>query len=142
VTPLASRTPNESSQTTKSSRIKFTREDPSRAPVLVLFPVKPRPHYMVSGRVESSVTPGGSGISRPTQICLGGEVGVVSVPLKATSSDLNRVSKKEHHQEEGGLAQDVNAQAQVSIKVEGRTIKERERRDERETVNWMGRERG
>jgi hypothetical protein len=69
-------------------------------------------------------------------------VGVVSVPLKATSSDLNRVSKKEHHQEEGGLAQDVNAQAQVSIKVEGRTIKEKERRDERETVNWMGREEG
>ena len=64
------------------------------------------------------------------------------MPLKATSSDLNRVSKKEHHQEEGGLAQDVNAQAQVSIKVEGRTIKERERRDERETVNWMGREEG
>ena len=52
------------------------------------------------------------------------------------------MSKKEHHQEEGGLTQDVNAQAQVSIKVEGRTIKERERRDERETVNWMGREEG
>ncbi len=34
---------------------------------------------MVSGRVESSVTPGGSGISRPTRICLGGEVGVVGV---------------------------------------------------------------
>ena len=27
------------------------REDPSRAPLLVFFPVKPRPHYMVSGRV-------------------------------------------------------------------------------------------
>ena len=40
------------------------------------------------------------------------------MPLKATSSDLNRVSKKEHHQEEGGLAQDVNAQAQVSNEVE------------------------
>jgi hypothetical protein len=66
VTPLPSRTPNESSQTTKSSRIKFTREDPSRAPLLVFFPVKPRPHYMVSGRVERSVTPGGSVISRPT----------------------------------------------------------------------------
>ena len=52
VTPLASRTPNESSQTTKSSRFKSTREDPSRAPLLVFFPVKPRPHYMVSGRVE------------------------------------------------------------------------------------------
>ena len=97
---------------------------------------------MVSGRVESSVTPGGSGISRPTQICLEGEVGVVSVPLKATSSDLNRVSKKEHHQEEGGLAQDVKAQTQVSRKVEGRTVKERERSDERETVNWIDREEG
>jgi hypothetical protein len=32
-----------------------------------------------------------------------GELGVVSVPMKATSSDLNRVSKKEHHQEEGNL---------------------------------------
>ncbi len=53
VTPLPSRTPNESSQTTKSSRIKSTREDPSRAPLLVFFPVKLRPHYnMVSGRVE------------------------------------------------------------------------------------------
>jgi hypothetical protein len=31
------------------------------------------------------------------------ESGVVSVPLKATSSDLNHVSKKEHHQEEGRL---------------------------------------
>jgi hypothetical protein len=97
---------------------------------------------MVSGRVESSVTPGGSGISRPTRICLGGEVGVVSVPLKATSSDLNRVSKKEHHQEEGGLAQDVKSQAQVSRKVEGRMVKERERSDERETVKWMDREEG
>jgi hypothetical protein len=97
---------------------------------------------MVSGRVESNVTPGGSGISRPTRICLGGEVGVVSVPLKTTSSDLNHVSKKEHHQEEGGLAQDVKAQAQVSRKVEGRTVKERERSDERETVNWIDREEG
>ena len=80
-----------------------TREDPSRS--LVFFPVKPRSHYMVSGRVESSVTPGGSGFSRPTQSVFG-EVGVVTVPLKATSSDLNcinHVSKKEHHQEEGIL---------------------------------------
>jgi hypothetical protein len=75
------------------------REDPSSAPLLVFFPVKPRPHYMVSGRVESRETPGGSGISRPTRICLG-EVGVVSLPLKVTSSDLNRVSKKGHHQED------------------------------------------
>ena len=52
VTPLPSRTTNEISQTTKSSRIKSTREDPSRAPLLVFFPVKPRAHYMVSGRVE------------------------------------------------------------------------------------------
>jgi hypothetical protein len=29
-----------------------------------------------------------------------GEVGVVSVPLKATSSDLNHVSRKGHHQED------------------------------------------
>jgi hypothetical protein len=54
---------------------------------------------MVSGRVEINTTPGGSGFSRPTQSDFG-EVGVVSVSLKATSSDLNRVSKKEHHQEE------------------------------------------
>jgi hypothetical protein len=51
------------------------------------------------------------------------------------------VSKKEHHQEEGGLAQDVKAQAQVSKKVEGRTVEERERSDERETVKWMDRDR-
>ncbi len=76
------------------------------------------------------------------EICLGGEVGVVSVPFKTTSSDLNRVSKKEHHQEEGGLAQDVKAQSQVSRKVEGRTVKERERSDERETVNLIDREEG
>ena len=55
------------------------------------------------------------------------------MPLKATSSDLNRVSKKEHHQEEGGLAQDVNAQAQVSIKVEGLTVKQRVGSDEKKT---------
>ena len=116
VTPLPSRTPNERSQTTKSSPIKLTREDPSRTPLLVFFPVKPRPHYMVSGRVESSVTPGGSGISRPTRICLG-EVGVVSVPLKATSSDLNRVSKK-GTSSRGGKPRDVIAQAQATIKVE------------------------
>jgi hypothetical protein len=67
---------------------------------------------------------------------------VVIVPLKVTLSDLNHVSKKEQHQEEGGLAQDVKAQAQVSRKVEGRTVKERERRDERETVNWIDREEG
>jgi hypothetical protein len=104
VTPLPSRTPNESSQTTKSSPIKFTREDTSRAPLLVFFPVKPRPHYMVSGMVERGNVRrvGNCGISRPTRICLCGE-GVVSVPLKATTSDLNRVSKKEHHQEEGSL---------------------------------------
>ncbi len=54
---------------------------------------------MVSGRVERRETPGGSGISRRTRNCLE-EVGVVSVPLKSTSSDLNRVSKKGHHQED------------------------------------------
>ena len=59
------------------------------------------------------------------------------MPLKATSSDLNRVSKKEHHQEEGGLAQDVNAQAQVSIKVEGLTVKQRVGSDEKKTGRWI-----
>ena len=54
VTPLPSRTPNESRQTTNSP-LKSTREDPSRAPLLVFFPVKPRPHYMVSGRVERGI---------------------------------------------------------------------------------------
>ena len=61
------------------------------------------------------------------------------MPFKATSSDLNRVSKKEHHQEEGGLAQDVNAQAQVSIKVEGLTVKQRVGSDEKETGRWIDR---
>jgi hypothetical protein len=32
-----------------------------------------------------------------------GEVGVVTVWLKTTSSDLNRVSQKKHHQEKGIL---------------------------------------
>jgi hypothetical protein len=59
----------------------------------------PNENYMVSGRVERRETPGKSGISRPTRICLG-EVGVVSVSLKGTSSDLNHVSKKGHQQEE------------------------------------------
>ena len=50
---------------------------------------------MVSGRVERGNTRrvGNCGISRPTRICLCG-VGVVNVPVKVTSSDLNRVSKK------------------------------------------------
>jgi hypothetical protein len=52
VTPLTCRTSNKISRTIKSSPIKFTREDTSRTPLLVFFPVKPRPHYMVSGRVE------------------------------------------------------------------------------------------
>ena len=46
-----------------------------------------------------------------------GEVGVVRVPLKSTSPDLNHVSKKEHHQE-GGNPQDVKTQSQVSTEVE------------------------
>ena len=91
------------------------REDPSSAPLLVFFPVKPRPHYMVSGRVESRETPGRSGIPRPTRICLG-EVGVVSVPLKSTSSELNHVSKQDIIKE-GGNPRDVKTQAQVSKKV-------------------------
>jgi hypothetical protein len=49
-------------------------------------------------------------------------VGVVSEPLKATSSDLNRVSKKEQHQEEGSLKM---AQAQVTKEVECSKVKER-----------------
>ena len=103
VTPLSRRTPNESSHTTKSSPIKFTREDTSRVPLLVFFPVKPRTHDMVSGRVERGNTRrvGNCGISRPLEHeSVFGEVGVVNVSLKTTSSDLNRVSKKEHHQEE------------------------------------------
>ena len=59
---------------------------------------------MVSGRVERGNTQGeGSPDQHETAF---GEVGVVSVPLKATSSDLNRVSKKGHHQG-GGRPQDV-----------------------------------
>jgi hypothetical protein len=49
--------------------VDYIREDTSRAPLLVYFPVKPRSHYMVSGRVKSDDTQG-SGISRPTRICL------------------------------------------------------------------------
>ena len=46
------------------------REDPSSEPLLVFFPVKPRTHYMVSGRVKRGNTRrvGNCGISRPTRI--------------------------------------------------------------------------
>jgi hypothetical protein len=60
-------------------------------------------------------------------------VGVVNVPLKATSSDLNHVSKKEHHQEEG-KPQDTKTQAQVSTEVECQTVKERVESDESEVL--------
>jgi hypothetical protein len=70
-----------------------TREDPSRAPLLVFFPVKPRSHYMVSGRVERYGTPGRRG-SLDQHNLTWGEVGVVSVSLKFTSSDLNRCPTK------------------------------------------------
>ena len=60
---------------------------------MVFFPVKPRPHYMVSGRVERGNTQGeGSPDQHETAF---GEVGVVTVLLKDTSSDLNRVSKED-----------------------------------------------
>jgi hypothetical protein len=62
-------------------------------------------------------------------------VGVVSVPLKL--HPRNPTTFKEV-----GRTRDVKSQAQVSRKVEGRTVKERERRDERETVNWIDREEG
>jgi hypothetical protein len=55
------------------------------------------------------------------------------VPLKATSSDLNHVSKKEHHQEEG-KPQDTKTQAQVSTEVECQTVKERVESDESEVL--------
>ena len=96
---------------------------------------------MVSGMVERNGTLEKRG-SLDQHNLPWGNVGVVSVPLKATSSDLNRVSKKEHHQEEGGLAQDVNAQAQVSIKVEGLTVKQRVGSDEKKTGRWIDREEG
>ncbi len=114
VTPLPCRTPNENNQTTKSSQIKFTREDTSRTPLLVFFPVKSRSHYMVSGRVERGNTRrvGNCGISRPTRICLCENYIFGSQPFvqKGTSS-------------RGGNPHDVNAQVQVSRKVEGPTVR-------------------
>ncbi len=91
------------------------REDPSRAPLLVFFPVKPQPHYKGEGRVERNGTLEKRG-SLDQHNLPWGDVGVVSVPLKATSSDLNRCPKKDHHQEKG--ARDVRAQAQASKVVE------------------------
>ncbi len=44
------------------------------------------------------VTPGVVGSSDQHESAFG-EVGLVSVPLKVTSSDLNCMSKKEHHQD-------------------------------------------
>ena len=122
VTPLSSRTPNESRQTTKSSPLKSTREDPSRAPLLVFFPVKPRSHYMVSGRVERSMTPRGSGISRPTRICLlGGGSRQCDVKIYIFGSQP-RVQKGTSSR--GGNPEDVNVQAQVSREVECPTVKD------------------
>jgi hypothetical protein len=83
------------------------REDPSRAPLLVFFPVKPQPHY--KGTLEKRG-------SLDQHNLPWGNVGVVSVPLKATSSDLDRCPKKDHHQEKG--ARDVRAQAQAAKVVE------------------------
>jgi len=91
------------------------REDPSRAPLLVFFPVKPQPHYKGEGRVERNGTLEKRG-SLDQHNLPWGNVGVVSVPLKATSSDLNRCPKKDHHQEKG--VRDVRAQTQVSKVVE------------------------
>ena len=67
---------------------------------MVFFPVKPRPYYMVSGRVEignarREGTPDERELPSPDQHeSAFGEVGVVRVSLKTTSSDLNHVSKK------------------------------------------------
>ncbi len=87
------------------------REDPSSAPLLVFFPVKP----LREGRVERNGTLEKRG-SLDQHNLTWGNVGVVSVPLKDTSSDLNRCPKKDHHQEKG--ARDVRAQAQASNVVE------------------------
>jgi hypothetical protein len=48
---------------------------------------------MVSGRVERGNTQGEGSPGQHETVF--GEVGVVSVPLKSTSSDLNHVSKKD-----------------------------------------------
>ena len=69
------------------------REDPSRAPSLVFFPMKPQPHYKGEGRVERNGTLVRRG-SLDQHNLTWGDVGVVSVPLKATSSDCNRCPKK------------------------------------------------
>ena len=101
------------------------REDPSSAPLLVFFPVKPRPHYMVSGRVESRETPPGSGISRPTRSCLGGGGSRQRAVESYIFGSQPRVQKGTSSRgSRGEKPQDVIAQAQVSRKVEGPTVKE------------------
>ena len=118
VTPLVNRTPNEKPQVNTYYYVRpmdDIREDPSRVPLLVFFPVKPQPHYKGEGRVERNGTLEKRG-SLDQHNLTWGNVGVVSVPLKATSSDLNRCPKKDHHQEKG--ARDVRAQAQASKVVE------------------------
>ena len=59
--------------------------------------------------------PGGGG-SLDQHNLTWGDVGVVSVPLKATSSDLNRCPKRRTSR--GKSPRDVKAQAQVSKVVE------------------------
>ena len=124
VTPLPCRTPNEINQTTKSSPIEFTREDTSRAPLLVFFPVNPRSHYMVSGRVErgNNRRVENCGISRPTRICLWGG----GSRQRAVESYIfgSQPSVQKGTSSRGGNPQDFNAQTQVSRKVEGPTVKE------------------
>ena len=120
--------------------VRVTREDTSRTPLLVFFPVKPRPHYMVSGRVESGDTRG-SGISRPTQICLwgGGSRRQRAVESYIFGSQP-RVQKGTSSR--GGKPQDVNAQAQVSREVEGPTVKEGVESDGRSTGRLSDRREG
>jgi hypothetical protein len=90
VTPLTCRTSNENHNSTKRRPMDDIREDTSRAPLLVFFPVKPRTHYMVSGRVEPRVQKGTS--SRCKGPDSGVEVGGVIRVL--TGGDVRRESRE------------------------------------------------
>ena len=73
---------------------------------MVFFPVKPQSHYMGPGRILGGSPDHTSAL----------EMGVVNVPFKTTSSELDRVSKKDIIKEVGG-PRDVKTQTQVSKKV-------------------------
>ena len=109
---------------------------------MVFFPVKPRPYYMVSGRVErgNSRRVGNCGISRPTRICLWGGGSRQHAVESYIFGSQPRVQKGTSSR--GGKPQDVNTQAQVSREVEGPTVKEGVESDGRETGRRIDRGEG